>query len=237
MTLIGMVPSSVEEKKLTVNQDYVEAVLRAGGTPVLFPVTDDREQISALLGLVDGLLLTGGPDVDPAKYGEKRKPCCGNCSMRRDAMEIPLCLEALTRRMPVLAICRGLQILSCVLGGNLYQDLASQFGTQLNHPRYDVPGDPVHEVEVKPDTLLSSIVGPGPLPVNSRHHQGIKVLGKSLRVNAIAPDGLIEGIELPDHPFVLGIQWHPETLSDRYPDHQKLFDAFVRACADHRHTV
>ena len=203
----------------------MEAVLRAGGTPVLFPVTDDREQLSALLDRVDGLLLTGGPDVDPAEYGEKRKPCCGDCSACRDAMELPLCREALAR---------GMQILSCVLGGNLYQDLAAQFGTQLRHPRYDVAGDPVHEVEVRPDTLLSSIVGAGPLCVNSRHHQGVRMLGKNLRVNATAPDGLIEGIELPDHPFVLGVQWHPESLSDRYPDHQRLFDAFIRACADNR---
>ena len=237
MALIGIVPSRVEEKKITVNQDYVEAVLRAGGTPVLFPVISDGEQISALLARVDGLLLTGGPDVDPATYGEKRKPCCGDCSICRDAMEIPLCREALTRRMPILAICRGMQILSCVLGGNLYQDLASQFGTQLSHPRYDIPGDPVHEVEVRPDTLLSSIVGAGTLHVNSRHHQGIKVLGKNLQVNATAPDGLIEGIELPDSPFVLGVQWHPESLSDRYPDHQRLFDAFIHACADNRQPV
>ena len=90
---------------------------------------------------------------------------------------------------------------------------------------------------VKPDTLLSSGVGAGTLRVNSRHHQGIKALGKNLRVNAIAPDGLIEGIELPDHPFVLGVQWHPESLSDRYPDHQRLFDAFIHACADHRQPV
>ena len=234
MALIGIVPSSVEEKKLTVNQDYVEAVLRAGGTPVLFPVTDDRNRISALLARVDGLLLTGGLDIDPAEYGEKKMPCCGEVSVRRDAMEIPLCREALARRMPILAICRGMQLLSCVLGGNLYQDLAVQFGTQLSHPRNDVPADPVHEVEVKPDTLLSSIVGAGTLPVNSRHHQGVRALGKGLRISAAAPDGLIEGIELPDAPFVLGVQWHPESLSGRYPDQQKLFDAFIRACSDNR---
>ena len=167
MALIGVVPSWVEEKKITVNQDYVESVLRAGGTPVLFPVTDDREQISALLARVDGLLLTGGQDVNPAEYGEQRMPCCGDFSACRDAMEIPLCREALTRRMPVLAICRGMQLLSCVLGGTLYQDLASQFGTQLSHPRFDMPGDPVHEVDVKPDTLLSSVVCAGTLRVNT----------------------------------------------------------------------
>ena len=232
MTLIGIVPSWVEEKKITVNQDYVEAVLRAGGTPVLFPVTVNREQMNRLLDQVDGLLLTGGQDVNPAEYGESMLPCCGDCSACRDAMELPLCREALARRIPLLAICRGMQILSCVLGGKLYQDLTAQFGTELVHPRPDVPADPVHQVEVLPGTLLSSITGACPLPVNSRHHQGIKQPGNGLRICATAPDGLIEGIELPDHPFVLGVQWHPESLSDRYPAHQKLFDAFVRACTE-----
>lgn len=230
MALIGIVPSWVEQRKLTVNQDYVEAVVRAGGTPVLFPVTSDPDRLSALLNQVDGLLLTGGVDVDPAEYGEQKKPCCGDCSACRDSMEFPLCRAALNRRMPVFAICRGMQVLSCVLGGNLYQDLSEQFGTALLHPRYDMPEDPVHTVEVKPGTLLFSIVGVPSLNVNSRHHQGVRKTGAGLNVCACAPDGLVEGVELPGYPFVLGVQWHPESLSDRYPEHQKLFDAFVSAC-------
>ncbi len=233
MTLIGIVPSWVEERKITINQDYVEAVLRAGGTPVLFPVTSDREQISLLLDQVDGLLLTGGVDVDPARYGELKMPCCGDCSTCRDSMEFPLCREALNRRMPVFAICRGMQVLSCVLGGDMYQDVAEQFGTGLRHPRYDVPADPVHTVDIHPDTLLSSIVGVSVLDVNSRHHQGVRNAGKGLIVSAAAPDGLTEGIELPGYPFALGVQWHPASLSDRYPEHQALFNAFVKACAEH----
>ena len=175
-------------------------------------------------------LLTGGGDVDPVRYGEALLPCCGEISAIRDGMEYPLCREALSRRMPILAICRGIQLLSCVLGGTLYQDLDEQFGKTLKHPQYDRPGDPVHEVDVKPDTLLSSIVGAGSLGVNSRHHQGIRDLGEGLRVNALSPDGLIEGVELPASPFVLGVQWHPETLSPRFPAQQKIFHAFVKAC-------
>ncbi len=232
MALIGIVPSWVEGHKLTVNQDYVESVLRAGGTPVLFPVTDNPAQISALLSRVDGLLLTGGVDVNPAEYGEQKMPCCGDCSACRDAMEFPLCREAVSRRLPVLAVCRGMQVLSCALGGSLYQDLETQFGTALRHPCYDTPGDPVHTVEICPGTLLSSIVGRASLEVNSRHHQGIKVPGKGLKAAASAPDGLIEAVELPGHPFVLGVQWHPESLSDRYPEHHQLFAAFVRACSE-----
>ena len=233
MTLIGMVPSGVEARKLMINQDYVEAVLRADGTPVLFPVTADPDRLSALLDQVDGLLLTGGEDVDPALYGERKLPCCGECSAARDAMEFPLCREALNRRMPVFAICRGIQLLACVLGGSLYQDIPEQFGTGLRHTRHDVPADPVHTVGVRPSTLLASVTGVSRLGVNSRHHQGIREPGKGAVVCADAPDGLIEGIELPDRPFTLGVQWHPESLSARYPEHQKLFDAFVKACADH----
>ena len=231
MALIGIVPSWVEERKVTVNQDYIEAVLRAGGTPVIFPVAAGQERISGLLDLVDGLLLTGGVDVNPAEYGEQKLPCCGEGSAGRDTMEFPMCREALSRRMPVFAICRGMQVLSCALGGSLYQDLAEQFGTVLRHPRFDVPGDPVHPVSVRPGTLLSSVTGASSLNVNSRHHQGIRRLGTGLAVSATAPDGLIEGVELPGHPFVLGVQWHPESLSDRYPEHQKLFSAFAEACA------
>lgn len=148
-------------------------------------------------------------------------------------MEFPLCREALNRRMPVFAICRGMQVLSCVLGGKLYQDLSEQFGTALRHPRYEVPGDPVHKVDVYPGTLLSSIVDVSSLDVNSRHHQGVSEPGNGLIISAVAPDGLTEGIELPGYPFVLGVQWHPESLSDRYPEHQALFNAFVKACAEH----
>ena len=232
MALIGVVPSGLDKKTISVNQDYVESVLRSGGTPVLFPVTDDRETLSSLLDRVDGLLLTGGGDVDPALYGESTLPCCGEISARRDAMEFPLCREALARRMPVLAVCRGLQVLSCALGGTLYQDLDEQFAgsaEKLSHPRYDTPADPVHTVDVRPGTLLASIVGAGSLSVNSRHHQGIKKPGSGLIVSAVSPDGLAEGIEWPDAPFVLGVQWHPESLADRYPAHRAIFDAFVRA--------
>jgi len=234
MVLIGLVPSAADERKISINQDYVEAVLRAGGTPVLFPVTADESRLSALLDGVDGLLLTGGEDVDPALYGEMKLPCCGEISARRDAMEFPLCRLALGRRMPVFAICRGLQVLSCALGGTLYQDLSEQSGTKLVHPRYEVPADPVHPVQVLPDTLLASVTGAGTLEVNSRHHQGIRNPGRGLRISAAAPDGLAEGVELPGYPFVLGVQWHPESLSDRYPAHQALFNAFAAACAAFR---
>ena len=230
MALIGIVPSGMDERKVSINQDYLEGILRAGGTPVLFPITDDAERMAALLDQVDGLMLPGGEDLDPAIYGETKLPCCGEIVPRRDAMEIPLCREALKRGMPILAICKGLQVLNCALGGSLYQDLEEQFGKDLRHPRYEVPRESVHDVEVQAGTLLASIVEAGRMGVNSRHHQGIKKLGEGLRINATAPDGLIEGVEVEGRNFALGVQWHPESLCDHDERQQKIFDAFVKNC-------
>jgi len=229
MTLIGVVPSGVEERTLSINQDYLEAVWRAGGTPVMFSETEDMERIDAMLDQVNGILLTGGGDIDPVLYGEEKRPGCGEPNARRDAMELPLCREAIKRRMPMLAICRGLQVLNCALGGTLYQDLAEDFGEAVRHPVYERPREAVHEVEVLEGTLLGKIVGIGMMGVNSRHHQGIKELGKRLRVSAVAGDGLIEGIEVEGHPFAIGVQWHPESLCDHDEVQQKIFNAFVKA--------
>ena len=232
MTLIGVAPSGiVEQTRLQVNQTYVEGVYRAGALPVLFPLTADPERLRSLMNQVDGLLLPGGDDVEPSLYGEEKLPCCGECTPERDALEYPLCRLAIELRKPVLAICRGIQMLNCALGGTLYQDLETQFGTALRHPCFDAPArDPAHEVTVRPDTLLASIVGSGTLGVNSRHHQGIKTMGPGVIVSAQAPDGLIEAIEYPECPFVLGVQWHPEAMAAYHPVQQRLFDAFVRAC-------
>ena len=233
MIRIGVVPSNFDHRNMIINQDYLDAILRAGGLPVLFPLTSDEMVLRTLLEQVDGLLLTGGVDIEPARYGEEKSPSCGPCSPERDAMEYPLCRTALEISMPILAICRGMQLLSCVLGSTLYQDLGTQFSSDIIHAQPQPPADLVHDVAICPDSLLASIIRKESLGVNSRHHQGVKVPGKDLTVCATATDGLIEGVELPGAPFVLGVQWHPETLSSRYPAHQQIFDAFVRACATH----
>ena len=229
MRLIGVTGFQPSEGKVAINQDYLEAVLRAGGLPLLFPVTEEESGLERLLDRVDGLLLSGGEDVDPRVYGEEKLPCCGELSPARDRMEIPLCRLALKRDLPLLAICRGVQVLNCALGGTLYQDIARQYGKTLEHPRSDKPAEPVHEVRVEPGSRLFSIVGAETLPVNSRHHQAIRVPGKGLAVTGRATDGLTEAVELPEARFVVGVQWHPESLSDRWPQHQRLFDALVRA--------
>lgn len=230
MRLIGLTPSLTEKGNITLNQDYADAVFRAGALPVLLPLTDNEEAMKEMLRRIDGLILTGGADVCPESYGEEKLPCCGETEPRRDKMEFALCRMALEMDMPILAICRGHQVLSCVLGGNMYQDIAEQFGKDLKHPQYDIPRDKVHGMTVEKDSLLRQITGLERFEVNSRHHQAVKTPGKGLKVNAYAPDGLIEGVELPGKKFVLGIQWHPEALGDRYPEAQALFNAFVGAC-------
>ena len=229
MRWIGVVPSWEEQNKITINQDYMDSVERAGAVPVLLPITSDTRRMERFLDRVDGLLLTGGVDVDPAFYGEEKLPCCGACSEGRDRMEFPLCRMALERDLPVLAICRGIQVLSCACGGTLWQDLSVQSGSPLQHERSDAPAEPVHDVTVTPGTLLHAVAGSEVLPVNSRHHQGIRRLGEGLVPSATAPDGLVEAVEFPGKRFVLGVQWHPESLSGKMPVHQALFDAFVRA--------
>ena len=232
MRLIGITPALDDASgRITINQDYVDAVCRAGALPVLLPLTGDEHLLAEMLRRIDGLLLTGGADVGPDMYGEEKLPLCGETSPRRDAMEFALCRGALEKDLPILAICRGHQVLNCALGGALYQDIEAQFGPELKHPRYEVPRDTVHAVRTEKDSRLFAITGMDTLMVNSRHHQAVKALGRGLRVSARATDGLIEGVELPGKRFVVGVQWHPESLSDRHPEAQALFNALVEACS------
>ena len=230
MRLIGVTPYLTEKGDMTQNHDYFDAVFRAGGIPVQLPLTEDEAVMREMLNRIDGLLLTGGADVGPDMYGEEKLPCCGETTPARDRFEFPLCRLALEMDMPILAICRGHQVLSCALGGTMYQDIAEQFGPELKHPQYDTPRDKVHGMSVEEGSLLHRITGLTQFQVNSRHHQAVKTPGAGLKVIARAPDGLIEGVELPGKKFVLGVQWHPESLSDRYAEAQALFNAFVGAC-------
>ena len=234
MRLIGVTPS-VDDKtgRITVNQDYLDAVRRAGALPMLLPLYgDDPELWDEMIAHIDGLLITGGADVGPDTYGEEKTPLCGETAPLRDKMEFYLCRKALEVDKPIMAICRGHQVLNCALGGKLYQDIETQFGPQLKHPRYEVPRDQVHTVKLVEGTLIHKITGLTEIKVNSRHHQAVKELGKGLKPAVYAPDGLIEGVELEGKKFVLSVQWHPESLSDYVPDAQALFNAFVKACEE-----
>ena len=230
MKLIAVTPSGMTELDQTVHHDYLEAIIRAGAVPMVLPLVTDETVLTAALSMADGVLVTGGVDVHPRYYNEEVLPCCGTIIEKRDEMEEIVLRYALEKDMPLLCICRGMQFINCILGGSLYQDIPQQYSRELCHSRSDTPNDPVHNAAVKKGTLLHTIVGTETLPVNSRHHQAVKAVGKCCIVNAKAPDGTVEGIEVPGKRFALAVQWHPESLSDRHKKHQAIFDAFIRAC-------
>jgi putative glutamine amidotransferase len=209
---------------------YVRAVEKAGGLPLIFApgLPGDASQ---LLDHVRGLLLTGGSDVDPALYSEARQPTLKRVIPERDAFEIALCHEALRRDLPVLAICRGQQVLNVALGGTLYQDIASQVPGAIEHVGQGARWETAHEAELLPGTRLRAILGNQTLAVNSFHHQAVKQVAEGLVVSARSPvDGVIEGIESCHHGFLLGVQWHPEDFVGHSGVFEPLFGALVEAC-------
>jgi len=213
------------------NRTYVEAVTTAGGAPVLIPLNLDEGALRAIYEQLDGLLLAGGEDVHPKHYGEAVHEKCGQSDEARDAVELTLAGWALDEGLPVLGICRGIQVLNVAAGGTLYQDIASQAPGSLKHDCWpDYPRKYLaHQVTVNGDSHLAVIMGQSRVGVNSTHHQAVKDLAPSFRVVAQATDGLIEAIEDRDHPFALGVQWHPEELVEDAPPMRLLFEEFVSA--------
>ena len=223
---IGITPCSRPD-------DYVESVTRAGGQPVVLKNSDDVE---AVLGNLDGLLLTGGLDVDPALYGETAHPTT-HVAAERDRFEVPLSQAAVARDLPVFAICRGVQVLNVAAGGSLVQDIPSAVTTDLNHS-IDVPKDHhAHPVRITPGTRLAAALGSGAelgaCPVNSRHHQSIARLAPDFVVSAVSPDGVVEAVERPDRTFCVGVQWHPENFL-KTGEFAGLFEQFVAAARRRR---
>lgn len=215
------------------NQSYVHAVARAKAAPLLIPLLADEVLLRALYDRMNGLLLPGGEDVHPNQYGEAVHDRCGKISDLRDGVELALIRWAVADHKPLLAICRGIQVLNVALGGSLYQDISAQVPGAGRHDWY--PGYPrdylPHPVEITPHTRLAHLMGAGPLPVNSLHHQAVKEAAPGLTVTAWAPDSIVEAVEANRHPFALGVQWHPEELAPDDTGAQRLFDALVEACA------
>jgi putative glutamine amidotransferase len=223
------------------SQRYVSTLTASGAVPWIVPLLDDPETLRAIYDRVDGIFLPGGVDIGPESYNETRTDACGRVDPDRDRTEIMLADWAMKDGKPILAVCRGAQLLSVAAGGSLYQDLASEYPGAIKHDYFPKAGartrrDLVHDVNVVPNTRLSRVLGSDAFLVNSMHHQGIKQLAPTLVANAFAPDGLIEGVESDDENFVLGVQWHPEDLADTDPVMRKLFDAFVEAATTWRGT-
>ncbi len=229
--VIGLLPLFDEEKEsYWMLPGYIRLVERCRGLPLILPPTTEPEALAQCAALCNGFLFTGGHDVSPALYGQTPRPCCGAPCPERDSMETQLLRLALEQKKAVLGICRGIQLINAVLGGTLYQDLPTEHPSLLEHhmsPPYDRS---VHTVEICKGSLLEQLLGVQTLPVNSYHHQGICALAPGLEVDAVAPDGLIEAAHLPQHPFLLAVQWHPEFSYQTDPASVKLMQAFVDAC-------
>ena len=190
-------------------ENYVKAVRRAGGVPMVITMTDDKEEISRILRIVDGVILTGGQDVDPARYGESPVPELGKVYHARDAFDIMLVTMAVEADLPVLGICRGSQVMNVAFGGSLYQDIPSQLpDTYLKH-RVNSKNEIHHDVKISDGTLLHKMLGAS-ASVNSSHHQSVKDVAPGFIVSAVSEDGVVEAIEKKDAPFVVGVQFHPE---------------------------
>ncbi len=223
-------PPSVGHRKT-----YVDAIVSAGGIPLLIPPIEDMDALRAILDRLDGLLLSGGGDIQSSCYGEEPHPKLGMIDTARDQMEIPLARWATSAGLPVLGICRGIQVLNVAMGGTLYQDIPSQVPTILQHDLSYAKQDwtyMAHELELVPDSHLAEMFGTTNLATNSLHHQSLKQIANGLRPVGWAPDGVVEAVEGMNGSFLIGVQCHPEALqATADPRWQTLFRRFVESCA------
>lgn len=223
--VIAMPRMSTDPEPTVAQSKYMESLARAGAGMRWVELSDPEQAVQDAL-TCDGLLLPGGGDMDPKFYGQERIPACDEPNLLRDAAE-PLLLRAfLAADKPVLGICRGIQVMNAVLGGDLYQDIKP-----FEHLPHNDHWAKVHTVTVRRGTLLSRILGQDTVLVNSQHHQAVDRVAPGFTLAALSEDGIVEAIEKPDAGFCLGVQWHPEWLSDADPAMQSLFDAFVNACS------
>lgn len=212
---------------------YSEALIKAGACPVLIPLGLPEATIKELPNHLDGFLFTGGGDIHPQAYGDQFDSQVKEVDTDRDRLELSLLQEILRQRLPFFGICRGLQLINVGFGGILYKDILDERPGALKHQcSPDWPRNHLaHPVQMEEESRLGKILGRTELMVNSLHHQGVKELSASLKLTAFAPDGIVEGFELPDYPFGLAVQWHPEWLQE-HPSMQALFRSFVEAARD-----
>ena len=209
-----------------VNKDYVDAVIRAGGVPLIIPFSVDKEVIISQAQLIDGLILSGGHDINPYNYGQEPSQKIGEIFPERDIYEMILLEESKKRDIPILGICRGFQLINVAAGGTLYQDLSLIPGNILKHNQGSNPTLKTHKIEIKENSFISSIFGKETM-VNSFHHQAIDKVANDFIVVARASDGVVEAIEHKTYKFLVAVQWHPEMLAVNCEKARVLFSKFV----------
>ncbi|HEY0755802.1 MAG TPA: gamma-glutamyl-gamma-aminobutyrate hydrolase family protein [Ktedonobacteraceae bacterium] len=215
------------------NRTYVHAVENAGGLPILIPMLTNLHHLEDLLPRLDGILFSGGIDLQPELYGELRHPATDEGDPQLDEFEVAVANWALQEDIPILGVCRGMQLLNVILGGTLYQDIATQRLNALEHCRRDMPRTALtHAIQVEEGSIMEQVLGTRQVQVNSLHHQAVKEPGKGVYLSGLAEDGLAELLEVPEHRFLLAIQGHPEEIYSQVEPFARLFEAFVQACAN-----
>lgn len=235
------IPAGLPESWV-MNQRYFRAVTMVGGAPCMIPLfSDDLATVRALYERLDGLLIPGGVDMDPATYGETMRPEVGRLDPSRDTVELEMVRWAIADGLPVLGLCRGAQVINVAQGGTLWQDIPAQVGRTIQHDCYPTKGFArthlAHPVALTPgsrlEALLEGASTDGAVRVNSMHHQSVKTLGEGLMVSAVAGDGVVEAVEGTGEGFLLGVQWHPEVFDAEEPSTRPLFEGFIRAAGEY----
>jgi putative glutamine amidotransferase len=229
---IGITSSYSDEKTMQTSYDNINAITQAGGVPVVLPNVPTTDAINATIEKLDGVLVTGGGDIDPSLFNEEPLPHLGRLHPQRDQFEVALLNEAMARNLPILALCRGCQILNIAAGGDMYQDIYSQITKPLlQHTQRAPRSFPFHTIHVTEESLLKKITGKSKYRVNSFHHQAVRRLAEGFHISALSDDGIIEAFESSKHSFVLAVQWHPESMTSAgdIPS-RKLFSTFINAC-------
>ena len=228
--IIGIFAEVNAERSTTIQNQYIRAITAAGAIPIILPYTNEEPLQEEFISLCDGFLFSGGADIAPERYGEERRAACEEPQLYRDEFEFAMFQKVFYAAKPILAICRGAQLVNVALGGTLYQDLPSERPGDVAHKQTEPKNDFSHSVNLLADTPLHRLVGGARMRANSFHHQAIKKLGVGLAVMATADDGVIEAVYLEGEHYLRAYQWHPERLCEEDAPSKLLFDDFIAAC-------
>ena len=228
--IIGVLAEIDDEWNTRVQNPYIHAIEKAGGIPILFPYVEEGETIDHLVAVCDGFFFTGGMDINPRYYGEEAKETLGEMQQHRDEFEFDVFQRTLKTQKPILAICRGAQLVNAALGGTLYQDIPTEVQTTISHRQSEPKFSHSHDVKILSHTPLHELLGVTRIRANSFHHQAIKTLGEGLDIMAVAEDGIIEAVYSRGKQYIRAYQWHPERLVETDAQNLMILEDFIHTC-------